>query len=644
MSKVNAVNFRYDINGLRAIAVIAVVIFHFAPSLLPGGFAGVDVFFVISGFLMTSIIFRGMEKDTFSLTKFYIARANRIIPALALLCGVVMIFGWFYLLPTAYTALGKHAAGSVTFISNFMYWLESGYFDSASHSKWLLHTWSLAVEWQFYILYPLILLGLKPLASFAQLKQVIILLTAAFFAFSVYSSIHWPNASYFLLSARAWELTIGGVAALYSMSLSKSFARLINFTGLAFIALAYVIIDNKTPWPGYAALLPVGGTLMVILANVQSNMVTNNSVFQALGRWSYSIYLWHWPIAVLGYQYEIAYWWAIGIPLSIILGWLSYRYVEQFNWPSISQLKNAWKAKPLWIAASLCAVGLIVLTQNGLMNRFDETTVNTLKTAKHSPFRDQCHLHEYKPPANSACDYVDKNAKWAVLGDSHSVELSYALARRLKERNEGLRQYSFSGCPPSLLQEIGMSKCTRWYQEAFEDIQQDDKIKHVVISHRFSWTLFGDHAESYPDVPPQENMERVQRILDSLDAAIIQLAKNKQNVYVMLPVPEIRRELRTLITQAHATNAEITQVKGTDTDYYQRRNKVILAHFEQANYPANVAFINSRDAFCSREDCYAVDAGKSLYLDDNHPSVHGASILADMIMQTHFSTLAENQP
>ncbi len=588
---------------------------------------------------MTSIIFRGMEKGTFSLTKFYIARANRIIPALALLCAVMMLFGWFYLLPTDYTALGKHAAGSVTFISNFMYWLESGYFDSASHSKWLLHTWSLAVEWQFYIFYPLILLGLKPFLSLKHLKMVVLLLTVAFFAFGVYSSVTWPNASYFLISARAWELTIGGVAALYGNSLVPKSSRYLNLAGLIFIALGYAIVDNTMAWPGYAALLPVTGTLLVILANVQNNFVTNNIVFQALGRWSYSIYLWHWPIAVFGYQYEIAHWWAVGMPLSIIFGWLSYRYIEQFNWPPITQFKNVWKAKPLWLAASLSVVGVMVLAQNGVINRFDETTALAIKTAQHSPYRDQCHLHDYKPPADSACDFVDKKAKWAVLGDSHSVELSYALAQRLKEKGEGLRQYSFSGCPPSLLQEVGMSKCTRWYQEAFADIQADQNIQHVVLTHRLSWTLFGDHAQSYPEVPPQENMQRVRRILNSLDAAIVQLAARKQYVYVMLPVPEIRRELRTLLTQAYAKNEDLTQVKGTNTSYYERRNEVILNHFKNADYPHNVVFIHSRDAFCEREECYAVDNGKSLYLDDNHPSVHGASILADMILQEHVSTV-----
>ena len=149
--------FREDINGLRAIAVIAVVLFHFNSSWMPGGFAGVDVFFVISGFLMTGIIFKGLEQQKFSILRFYVARANRIIPALAILCIILLILGWFYLTPQDYKALGKHAASSVTFVSNVTYWLESGYFDALASEKWLLHTWSLSVEWQFYLIYPLVL-------------------------------------------------------------------------------------------------------------------------------------------------------------------------------------------------------------------------------------------------------------------------------------------------------------------------------------------------------------------------------------------------------------------------------------------------------------------------------------------------------
>ena len=188
-------SFRYDINGLRAIAVIAVVLFHFNASWMPGGFAGVDVFFVISGFLMTGIIFRGIEQENFSILKFYVARANRIIPALAVLCLILLIFGWFYLTPLDYKSLGKHAATSVSFLSNIVYWRESGYFDAASHEKWLLHTWSLSVEWQFYIIYPLILVAMRKFMSIKTMKYLLLVGTILGFIFCVIATYKWPNPS-----------------------------------------------------------------------------------------------------------------------------------------------------------------------------------------------------------------------------------------------------------------------------------------------------------------------------------------------------------------------------------------------------------------------------------------------------------------
>lgn len=166
-------DFREDINGLRAIAVIAVVLFHFNPAWLPGGYAGVDIFFVISGYLITGIIFRGLQKNSFGLITFYKSRAKRII-ALAVMCCTLLVFGWFYLLPLEYSELGKHVASSLGFFSNFVYWSEAGYFTAGAHEKWLLHTWSLSVEWQFYMIYPIILLLLSRLISLHLLRWIVL--------------------------------------------------------------------------------------------------------------------------------------------------------------------------------------------------------------------------------------------------------------------------------------------------------------------------------------------------------------------------------------------------------------------------------------------------------------------------------------
>ncbi len=187
--------FRNDINGLRAIAVLLVIIYHFDSTIIPAGFIGVDVFFVISGYLMTSIIITKMHKEEFALTNFYAARVKRIVPPLLVLCLVLLVFGWFRLSPDDLTLLGKHVVGSITFVSNMVYWSESGYFDAGSSYKWLLHTWSLSVEWQFYMLFPVLMLVVNKLFSKDRLFGVLLALTVISFFVSLYLSRNFASFS-----------------------------------------------------------------------------------------------------------------------------------------------------------------------------------------------------------------------------------------------------------------------------------------------------------------------------------------------------------------------------------------------------------------------------------------------------------------
>lgn len=624
------VNFRYDINGLRAIAVIAVVVFHFLPATLPGGFAGVDVFFVISGYLMTSIIVNGVKDNKFGLLRFYMARANRIVPALAVLCLAVLLAGWFGLWPDEFAQLGKHVAASIGFVSNIVYWAEAGYFDAASHQKILLHTWSLAVEWQFYLLYPLLIMALVRWLGVARLPLALLLLTVALLGYSLITAAMWPSASYFLLPARAWQLLAGGLVWLFPLKLGNGTAQAANWLGLAAIALAYAVVDETVPWPGSWAILPVAGTALVLVAARQDSWLTNNPASQALGRWSYSIYLWHWPWVVVGYRYDLLHWWPLGMALSLLCGWVSYRLVESIRWQRVSQWRQCWRAKPVWAGALVLIMGLGIMGQNGVPGRFALSTLNLLSSIEASPRRDECHIDSYQPP-QQACLYHQRPATWAVLGDSHLVELAYALAERLAPAGQGVRHYSFSGCPPSLLQADGTSRCTRWYKEAVEQIVADTTIERVLIGHRYSWTLYGDHGPSYPQLDHQPDAERTQRIVSALDAVIWLLAAHKEQVVVIKPVPELAAPASTLVARAFARGDSLEQVTGTTRDYYARRNATILAHFAQAQYPGNVIFIDPTEAFCNRLNCQVVQQHQALYFDDNHPSLVGAQQLLELI-------------
>ena len=624
--------FRKDINGLRAIAVIAVVLFHFNLSWMPGGFAGVDVFFVISGFLMTGIIFRGLEQKNFSLINFYISRANRIIPALALLCLVLMVLGWFFFTPIDYRALGKHAASSIGFISNVIYWREAGYFDAASHEKWLLHTWSLSVEWQFYILYPLVLVAFHKFVSLKTLRTTVLLGTALGFILCVIVTYKWPNFSYYLLPTRAWEMMAGGVAYLYPIAVKGRKQKIIEWTGIALIISSYLLIKKETPWPGYIAGFPVLGSFLIIQAQRNDSFFTSNKVAQKLGSWSYSIYLWHWPLVVAIYYLSLndnyVY---LGIILSGVLGFLSKKYIENIYFPTkFKSFFSYLRCVPLHMVLVIGFFGSITFLNEGFIQFSPSEYQLLVKNAQPSPYRKKCHIEAYRAPKDS-CEYFKGNISWATFGDSHTVEIAWALAKKLEKENKGLKHFSFSGCKPSYKEDKDFHKCSEWYNETITYLLKDKNIQNIVFSHRFTSSLFGGDATDYPQLYNSTVSNTASRILKHIDDLIYLLAENKKNVYVFYPIPELQRNIHQLIGVHFIGGTDLNNVLGTDLAWYKERNKHIIQHFENSNYPSNVHLLNSQNAFCDTVNCYAVVDGNPLYFDDNHPSIMGATRLVELI-------------
>lgn len=303
------VTYREDINGLRAWAVVAVLLFHFSLIGLPGGFIGVDIFFVISGYLMTAIVVSKLEKGSFSLLDFYMARVRRILPALLVVITTLLILGWFWLPTPDYQELGKQSAYSLAFLSNIGYWKSAGYFDSAAHEKWLLHTWSLAVEAQFYVIYPILVATLWKL--WPKIKILTVVLTALFvlsFTLNITLVHYKPTAAFYLLPTRGWELLAGGLVYLLSrqLVLSKPNTNVLYWLGWVLVFSSLVFITQHLAWPGHWAILPVLGTSFIMFANNQDCKLTNNAIAQWLGDRSYSLYLWHWPlvVALVSHRYK----------------------------------------------------------------------------------------------------------------------------------------------------------------------------------------------------------------------------------------------------------------------------------------------------------------------------------------------------
>lgn len=450
-------NFRNDINGLRAIAVLSVVVFHFFPDVLQGGFSGVDVFFVISGYLMTSIVINNLDAGSFSILSFYLARARRILPALVVLSIFLLIYGWFFLLPTDYKDLSKHVASSVAFVSNVVYWRESGYFAAGAHEKWLLHTWSLSVEWQFYIIYPVFLIILNKLFGSKNIFFVLAAITVSLFILSLYMSFNFANQAYYMFYTRAWQMLAGGLVFLIPAGVGN--LKKLSTLGYLSIFTGFFIASQGTPWPGYISLFPVLGTCLVIYAS-RENQVINSSVVQWFGTNSYSIYLWHWPVVVqlsyLGFFGHVTYS-IVGIVISFALGSLSYKYIE----------KNV-KVKALFgnVVGSVSIVGFVTcmavlcFTLDGVISVFrpislsDKAVFLQVYKSKHENLAEaywlKCNAYKSLIDAghtdiDPSCIKPGQEGGVFLWGDSHAEALSFGIRAALSG-TKPFYQVTSAGC------------------------------------------------------------------------------------------------------------------------------------------------------------------------------------------------------
>ncbi|QIO07244.1 acyltransferase family protein [Acinetobacter shaoyimingii] len=638
-------NFRRDINGLRAIAVIAVVLFHFNASWMPGGFAGVDVFFVISGFLMTGIIFKGIEQEHFSVLKFYVARANRIIPALAVLCLSLSVFGWFYLTPIEYEALGKHIASSVTFLSNMVYWKEAGYFDAASHEKWLLHTWSLSVEWQFYILYPLVLVALCKFMSIKAMKYLLLIGTILGFILCIISTYKWPNPSYYLLPTRAWEMMMGGIAFLFPFQLQEHKKKLMELLGIALILASYIFISAENLWPGYLAIFPVLGAFLLIQANRQNSVITNNVVFQKIGTWSYSIYLWHWPLVVAIYIFALSEEYLyLGILLSIILGFLSYHFIERIKFQNdFTHVLSYLKCKPIYCSGLLCLIGILLFSkQYDLMPfRLSNEEIVIVEQQKRDPREAFC--GNVVNGISPECKYGTGPVKAVVIGDSHSQAQNMAIGERASLAGGSIVSFGLSGCPTiknsysyDEKHKIADDNCGKLIANAIKITAQKYPNIPIIVINRNSQYLFGHNEnKDFHLKPPvnfvdQEFDQRNAAYLENISAHMINTLcefSEHHQVYLTRPTPELITDVPKTMFRRLALHQTAQHLK-ISREAYMQRQQVAFDIQNKAVQRCGVKLLDPLPYLCDSQYCYGDKNGIPLYFDDDHLSTYGSKLVA----------------
>ncbi len=502
--------YRSDIDGLRAVAVLLVVFNHLLQLHFRGGYVGVDVFFVISGYLIGATILAEMRAGRFSLANFYERRIRRIFPALFVMLLVTSVLAYVCLLPSEMVAFSKSMLAALFSVSNMLFWFQSGYFDSASESKPLLHTWSLGVEEQFYIVFPLFLLAVHrwfPRAMKAALWSVVVvsLALAAWFA-------HRPGdtTAFFLAPLRAWELLLGAIASQgYLPKMKTSLQRnLGSLSGLLLILLPAMAYTSATPFPGVAALPPVAGAVLLIAAGE-----TGTSLVGSLLSWrpvvfigliSYSLYLWHWPLKVF-WSTSLAFHTSshsvkIGqitvFTASLILATLSWRFVETpFRKGKLRPARRQLFVLSAWGTALIVLIAAILITTHGLASRFSPDVLRADQfsaTGSDPGWREgQCFLlvDPNSPTTNtfssfdkSVCMHQDPTKKqYLLFGDSHAADKYAGLASVFPDRN--ILQANVSSCPPLLpeLQQSG-SVCQQMSAYIFGDFLLHHHVDGILLS------------------------------------------------------------------------------------------------------------------------------------------------------------------
>lgn len=674
MSHPHIQGYRPDIDGLRAFAVLAVVTFHAFPATVRGGFLGVDVFFAISGYLICGILLRELEAGSFSFLQFYSRRVRRIFPALLLVLAALLPLGWHMLLPDEYAALGKHILGGATFSSNLLLWSEAGYFDAAAKAKPLLHLWSLGIEEQFYIFFPLLLWACAK--RHFRLITIILFLTLLSFLDNIYLHTIDRTADFYSPLARVWELLAGaGLCAalrqestqrvllradklcaslLYSPARpndGRSLSLALAVTGFCLLGVGLLLARQTTPWPGYEAVLPILGALCLMAAgphNAVSATVLCNRVSVFVGRISYPLYLWHWPLLSLafiqrgGLTADTRLLRVGLVLLSFALAVATYLLVEK----PIRFGQSARRAKVWGLVAGMALMagaGGTIYGLAGLPERakFREIAA-ALQQLERPPRQDAAGLAYtgIRTEQLLYCRYTDARAREtvAIVGDSHASSAYVGVARL------GTRE-SFN----SVLLGWWIPGGAIWRPDDFRKysgvifniLQRKKEIRKVfLVTRGMIYITSVDNAGDRAGVPRQEPPVGEDNYKKSLQEFIDMLRAVGKEVFVVAENPELLADPRDYINR----NTTVAQLKNNflhvpKSDVLSRQQAYldILANIKDATV------IPTIDAFCPTEQCTVFSAdGLPLYYDDDHLSVAGSIFQAEQILRPYL--LRPRQP
>ncbi len=623
--------YRPDIDGLRALAVLGVVAYHTDSRWIPGGFSGVDVFFVISGYLIHSLILGEMKAERFSLANFYARRIRRIFPALILVLFASWSFGWLSLLSGEYRQLGKHIGASAIFIANFVLNREAGYFDTDALLKPLLHLWSLSVEEQFYLVFPVTLaLLVRFRISFG--KALLALLVVSF-GVSCWMTLSMKTAAYYLPWSRFWELLSGALLAQAARHLKpgEDFpgrltalsgwryvgrAQLWSLLGASLVVCGFFLIQPNSAFPGPLALLPVLGTCLLIAAGPGAGFnrhVLSSRPLVALGLVSYAWYLWHYPLLAfvrITEPQSPALWKLLGaVMTALLLAVLSYRMLER----PIRGSRSVRVLTGLVVSMIIVgAVGKYTANVRGFENRLPRAPeIATMTKEEHA---------------------ASRTAVTALLGDSHANHFSPGLFAYVNKRGDGVRLYSYGGCAPLYGVDIEGGpggKCKDVVTPAIDQIAAEARLRTVVIAFNGPGYMNGSRGVtlSHPSFPSSDN-DTVFRA--GLHATLAKLVDAGKQVVLLIDNPPLNFHPRNCLMVRPFSTTPAKSHCAVERGWVESTTKVYRdTLYDCVRAFPGVKIFDTYPVLCDAAHCYAKKDGRLLYADTTHLTREGSLRFAE---------------
>lgn len=645
--------YRAEIDGLRAFAVLSVVVFHAFPNCLEGGFVGVDVFFVISGFLITSHIIEELEKEQFSFIAFFGRRIRRIFPALVLVMASSLIFGWFSLLEDEYAQLGKHIASGATFLINFILVDESNYFDNASETKPMLHLWSLAVEEQFYIFWPLVLWAACKLRL--NLLSVTVLLAAISFYFNLHFVQSHPIKSFFLPVGRLWEFLSGSILSWLLLNKPESLSKvkifidkllvnfsyhkkssvngaitsnLLSFSGLSLLTFSIFFIDKSLPFPSNWALIPVVGVVLVISSGSKAwlnRMLLMNPIAVWFGLISYPLYLWHWPILSFlqivenGLPHRDSR--ILAVLISILLAWGTYHFIERYFRLDDKKRTNSYIL--IVLIAVVGFIGLLIKYNGGV------TPYNYLYGYIAQAKGDWAYPKGLvRDELNRVFNTSQNPVQVIFLGDSHIEQYGPRVVNQYAASIS--KEVSFitsGGCPPIPNVDKDDRKVCFGLLDRFKNVLSQNNVETVVIGAAFNGYLGKQHNKESKYFFIEDDLIVPLYTEDGLKLAtesfyeFVSTLSAKYQVVVLLDIPVDKKFNPNTLLDSNSGRRPIPLEINNNSFYFTQADyQIQLANkMKERLSKLNVVVVEQAELICPNSLCRAVnEKGMPIYKDNGH--------------------------